>query len=301
MSAPCQKPFELSQISKLFQKEDEILIWDDQRSWKLCHPWCDAKQSLISKEEKKKCLLWNSYFFQKVSKNFSPCLCILTKLNLFSAKNVRMFYALARKKACNAVKVPFCYEEKKFGIICSYTTCKGKKNLESIGRRQELLPRSLEEGRKTTRAAAFALAEATPSIDPKMKATKNKRVELSKNIDRYHFFSNLFFHFFISLQSWHLLFHWRTHGVPANDVHASSLLQLPTPRGAHWFVKSIRVELASLDFCPVQGKKELWMKFILTWFACFPREVKLRFLNSWRKIFPFIIHDRLVKCWSWMH
>ena len=68
-----------------------------------------------------------------------------------------------------------------------------EKNLESIGRRQELLPRSLEEGRKTTRAAAFALAEATPSIDPKMKATKNKRVELSKNIDRYHFFSNLFF------------------------------------------------------------------------------------------------------------
>ena len=155
MSAPCQKPFELSQISKLFQKEDEILIWDDQRSWKLCHPWCDAKQSLISKEEKKKCLLWNSYFFQKVSKNFSPCLCILTKLNLFSAKNVRMFYALARKKACNAVKVPFCYEEKKFGIICSYTTCKGKKKSRKHWKKTRTTPEKSGRGEKNYQGCCF--------------------------------------------------------------------------------------------------------------------------------------------------
>ena len=131
-----------------------------------------------------------------------------------------------------------------------------------------------------------------------MKATKNKRVELSKtHIDRWfttileeNIFTILFSQFFFLLQSSYFFSTPPTHGVTANDVHASSLLQFPTPRGRTDSWISTRAGWSYFTrFCPLQcmqaKKTERWMKFILTWFACFKeKRSQVTLLDSCRKI-----------------
>ena len=131
-----------------------------------------------------------------------------------------------------------------------------------------------------------------------MKATKNKRVELSKtHIDRWcttiteEKSSEFYFHFFL-LQSSQLFFHSPD---PRSDGQWRSRIQVyfnSRPLG-----DALTRELAqewggatSLDFVHFvcKSKKECsirWMKFILTWFACLKRkEVKLRFLTLEEKL-----------------
>ena len=131
-----------------------------------------------------------------------------------------------------------------------------------------------------------------------MKATKNKRVELSKtHIDRWcttileEKSSEFYFHFLFA-EFTIVFFHSPD---PRSDGQWRSRIQVyfnSRPLG-----DALTRELAqewggatSLDFVHFvcKSKKECsirWMKFILTWFACFKeKRSQVTLLDSWRKI-----------------
>ena len=166
--------------------------------------------------------------------------------------------------------------------------------VESIGRRRTLRS-SLEKGRK--RPAAFFLAAALYQVliqkwkQPKIKGWSFLKHTLIAGVLPYQKKKVQNFIFIFLLQSSQLFFplprptEWR----PMTFTHPS-LLQLPTPRGRTDSWISTRAGWSYFTrFCPLQcmqaKKTERWMKFILTWFACFKeKRSQVTLLDSCRKI-----------------